>query len=110
MILKSLLTLLLLLIEYFPSITTDDDFCECGTAHPKRTKRKAMSNSRIFKGSNARRGRFPWQILITTRSEVYIGAGVLISKKHIVTSADYIQQLMKSVNVIFNTKGLFLIT
>ena len=95
MMFKSLLTLLLLLIEYFPSITTDDNFCECGTTYLRRTKRKAMSNSRIFKGSAARLGRFPWQILITSRLEVYIGAGVLISKKHIVTCADYMQQLMR---------------
>ena len=95
MMLKSLLTSFLLLIEFIPSITTDDNFCECGTTYLRRTKRKAMSNSRIFKGSAARLGRFPWQILITSRLEVYIGAGVLISKKHIVTCADYMQQLMR---------------
>ena len=80
---------LLLLIVLLCNISNAEK-CDCGTfIEPKPKSRRTRQNTRIYKGRNAKKDRYPWQIflLFTSKKLDTDCGGTLISTKHILTAA-----------------------
>ena len=83
------LQILLLLIVLSWNISKAEK-CDCGTFNePKPKGKRTSENTRIYKGRNARKKRYPWQIFlkISSKDEDDFCGGTLISTKHILTAA-----------------------
>ena len=73
----------IVILEIATTLTRSDE-CQCGQF--------LTSNSRIFNGNNSTiKGRYPWHVHLKISFEAFDGeftcGGVLISKKHVVTTA-----------------------
>ena len=88
--------LILLLYFYYSSVIyckKDKTKCECGIPLP--ASKKTQNNARIFNGQDAAPNQFPWQVLLDIKAKInaknstitVFGGAVLVSKKHILTSA-----------------------
>ena len=83
------LQILLLLIVLSWNISKAEK-CDCGTFNePKPKGKRTSENTRIYKGRNARKNRYPWQIFlkISSKDDEDFCGGTLISTKHILTAA-----------------------
>ena len=84
--------LILLLYFYYISLLDckkDKTKCECGIPLP--ASKKTQNNARIFNGQDAAPMQFPWQVFLEIKAKIngstVFGGAVLVSKKHILTSA-----------------------
>ena len=77
---------LLLLIVFLWNLSNAKK-CDCGTFI--KPKSRTRQNSKIYKGRNAKKDRYPWQIflLMSSNNDDDICGGTLISTKHILTAA-----------------------
>ena len=83
------LQILLLLIVLSWNISKAEK-CDCGTFNePKPKSKRTSENTRIYKGRNARKNRYPWQIFlkISSKDKDDFCGGTLISTKKILTAA-----------------------
>ena len=83
------LNLLFLTILLFFSNISNAAKCDCGIV-----QKGIPQNTRIYKGSDANAGRYPWMIFLkidafvaTPQQRFSIFGGSLISRKHILTAA-----------------------
>ena len=76
-----------LLVTEFIDLQNAENHCDCG-------KFEYKTNSRIYLGTKADPKRFPWQILIMLNKDINtfrVYGGVLISQRHIVTCAHFME-------------------
>ena len=76
-----------LFVTEFIDLENAENHCDCG-------KFEYQTNSRIYQGIKVDQKRFPWQILIMLNKDISpfrVYGGVLISQRHIVSCAHFVE-------------------